>query len=195
MSFFSDFYPIFSLLDDPFFTQSSYGADPYAVARSNNGQQQVGQRRRGGSGFPQLRTPRLQVHEEENRFVVDCELPGVRKENLEVNIGDGGRSLTIQGSTGASSESAKVNEVPSTPVNTAENVAGTSASAKETTEVAGQNPPQSTERWISRSSFSRTIWLPRPVDPAKVKAKLEHGILTLDIPKKEEQVAGRITVE
>jgi HSP20 family protein len=39
----------------------------------------------------------MDVSEAGNTYVVEAELPGVKKENLEVRIGDGGRSLTIQG--------------------------------------------------------------------------------------------------
>jgi HSP20 family protein len=44
-----------------------------------------------------LRGPAMDVSEAGNTYVVEAELPGVKKENLEVRIGDGGRSLTIQG--------------------------------------------------------------------------------------------------
>ena len=49
---------------------------------------------------------------------------------------------------------------------------------------------------MSRSSFSRTIWLPRPVDASKVSGKLEDGVLRLTVPKLEEENQRRkITVE
>lgn len=38
----------------------------------------------------------------------------------------------------------------------------------------------------SRSAFSRTVWLPRPVDAKNVQANLDHGVLTLRIPKAAE---------
>lgn len=43
--------------------------------------------------------PAVDVHEDGNEYVVEAELPGVKKENLEVIIGDGGQSLTIEGKT------------------------------------------------------------------------------------------------
>jgi HSP20 family molecular chaperone IbpA len=43
--------------------------------------------------------------------------------------------------------------------------------------------------------FSRTIWLPRPVDPNKVSAKLQDGILTLTIPKAEDKGSVKVDVE
>ena len=40
------------------------------------------------------------------------------------------------------------------------------------------------ELW--RGTFSRAIRLPYPVDPARVKAELTNGILTVTLPKAEE---------
>ena len=52
------------------------------------------------------------------------------------------------------------------------------------------------EQWFSRSSFSRTIWLPRAVDASKITAKLEDGILKLVVPKVESQKEKhKITVD
>lgn len=43
--------------------------------------------------------PAIDVSEEANAFVVEAELPGVKKENLDLRIGDNGQSLTIEGRT------------------------------------------------------------------------------------------------
>lgn len=49
-------------------------------------------------------------------------------------------------------------------------------------------------QWETRSSFSRTIWLPRPVDSSKVSGKLEDGVLRLEIPKMADEEAGRTRI-
>lgn len=41
----------------------------------------------------------LDVTEQGNNYIVEAEMPGVKKENLEVKIGDAGRSVTIEGKT------------------------------------------------------------------------------------------------
>ena len=52
------------------------------------------------------------------------------------------------------------------------------------------------ERSFSSSSqFSRTIWLPRRVDGNGVTAKLEDGILTVRVPKAEDQESVKINIE
>jgi HSP20 family molecular chaperone IbpA len=45
-----------------------------------------------------------------------------------------------------------------------------------------------------RSSFTRSLWLPQPVDGKKASAHLEDGILTLRIPKKEQPGPERIAI-
>lgn len=42
--------------------------------------------------------------------------------------------------------------------------------------------------------FMRKVWLPQAVDAAKVKAKLEDGVLSLHIPKASEDGSMRIEV-
>lgn len=51
----------------------------------------------------------------------------------------------------------------------------------------------STER-VS-STFSRVFWLPRPVNAEGVKAKMKHGVLTLEIPKDLEKSSVVVPVQ
>lgn len=87
-NFLREFRPMFRMLEDPFF-----GRAPVAY----NG--------RGRSVFDDpffglaqsgLR-PAVDVAEEGNSFIIEAELPGVRKEDINVEIGDNGRSVIIQG--------------------------------------------------------------------------------------------------
>lgn len=47
----------------------------------------------------------------------------------------------------------------------------------------------------SYGTFSRTFTLPEGVDPERVNAELKEGVLTVTIPKTEEQKAKRIQVK
>lgn len=80
-SLFNEFRPFFNMFDDPFesslSTRRHHHSDPYNW---------------------QATRPALNLSEEEDgSYVVEAEVPGMKKENLDIRIGDGGRSLTIQG--------------------------------------------------------------------------------------------------
>ncbi|KAG8903312.1 hypothetical protein FRC00_000153 [Tulasnella sp. 408] len=186
---FNEFRPVFQMLDDPFF------ADPFTVVphrqtpQANDSNSQV-------SPWGKItRTPHVHLTDEADKYVVEAEVPGVPKENLDISIGDNGRSLTIKGNTFSSSESAtegkgKEKEVATEP-QSSDHPAPNEGSATDTS--VAQSEPQPQPRWSTRSSFARTVWLPKPVDAQHVTAHLDNGVLTLEIPKLQAQ-AHRITV-
>ncbi|KAJ6477456.1 HSP20-like chaperone [Mycena vitilis] len=119
-----------------------------------------------------LRGPAVDVSEAGNSYVVEAELPGVKKENLEVKIGEGGRSVTIQGKV-----------LPATT--NGENTAASEATGEVSTQI-------SSERSVM-GSFVRTVLLPQPVNSDGVAAKLEDGVLRLTLDKLEDK--GSVTVK
>ena len=161
--------------------------------------------------------PAVDIQEDGNTYVVEAELPGVKKENVELRIGDGGQSLTIEGRTffkgGKASEAPKAiegREGETQSVTTAEGSEGKltylrSAPSRECSPstTASQAVTQSTaptqissERtFTGESSFSRTIWLPRRVDGSNVSAKMEDGILTIRIPKVEDSQSVKVNID
>jgi HSP20 family protein len=64
-----------------------------------------------------------------------------------------------------------------------------------------RKPPQAPEKvtWHRQErgfgTFTRVITLPFAVDPAKVEAKLEHGVLTIKMAKSEEAKPKKIAVK
>ena len=44
-------------------------------------------------------------------------------------------------------------------------------------------------------AVARSFQLPAEVDPAQAKAKYDHGVLVLTLPKKQSKVAQRLTIE
>lgn len=48
------------------------------------------------------RSPNVHLSDEGDHYFVEAEVPGIRKENLDVSIGDNGRSLTIRGGAAVS---------------------------------------------------------------------------------------------
>lgn len=54
----------------------------------------------------------------------------------------------------------------------------------------------STERLFVRdSSFTRTVWLPRPLDGNNVAAKLHDGVLTITVNKMEDKASVIVPVQ
>lgn len=179
--------------------------------------------------------PAIDLTEHANEFVVEAELPGVKKENVEIRIGDGGQSVTIEGKVFQRSdnwnsapaqaviEGATPAETPGQSQSSSEvaasangeffhppailngpsdaNVAG-EATANTQNSVSTTEGPNSSATQLaserifsSTSSFSRSFWLPRPVDGSNVKAKLEDGILTVRIPKAEDKQSVRVNID
>ncbi|KAJ3788324.1 HSP20-like chaperone [Lentinula aff. detonsa] len=142
---------------------------------------------------PALARPAVDVSEEGNKYIIEAELPGVPKENVDVRIGNHGHSVTIEGKVtnrrgGPASAPAPENG------NASETTAGDT-----TTTVTNQAEPNnqlSTERQlINNTSFTRTVWLSRPVDGSTVTAQLKDGVLTLSLPKSEDKGSVKISVD
>ncbi|KAF9643920.1 HSP20-like chaperone [Thelephora ganbajun] len=178
-NFFREFRPFFRLLEDPLFSR-------VPVAYSNRGRSAFDDPLFGlaQSGL----RPAVDVAEEGNSYIIEAELPGVRKEDINVEIGDNGRSVTIQGKIVRRS---RQQEQP---------IVETSASGEvqEGEHPSRSSPPESNKISVEREStghttFTRSVTLPTQVDPSKVSAKLADGVLTLTIPKAED--AGRVKID
>ncbi|KAL7279973.1 hypothetical protein ACG7TL_006384 [Trametes sanguinea] len=205
--FFRELRPLFRMLEEPFGTRApTYGGrhrprdffdDPFFNS-------------------PAMLRPAVDVSEQGDKYIVEAELPGVKKENVNVRIGDGGRTLTIEGKVVRSEP--QITEAPSS---SATGSSGTVEAASEGmhsvyirfgeltritdssligTQAVTQRQPESTalstERLFTGSaSFTRTVVLPQPVDSSKVTAKLQDGVLTVTVPKAEDVGSVQINVE
>jgi len=103
----------------------------------------------------------VDVREDGDHIFVEAELPGFKKDEVDINIEN--QTLTI------------------------------SAEHKEHTESKGDK-----SQWLLRerrySRFHRSFSLPSTVDPQSVQAKLNEGVLTVTLSKREESKPRRINV-
>ncbi|KZT19480.1 HSP20-like chaperone [Neolentinus lepideus HHB14362 ss-1] len=182
--FFRELRPLFRMLEEPFGrTPAFYGRpsrsifdDPFLNS-------------------PSSWRPPIDVTEEGNNFVIEAELPGVKKENVEVRIGEGGRNLTTRGGRDFSA-SGQPNFSETQSEQTSSIPAEVGSNSKDVVNAHETSNAISTEREVSgTSAFRRSVWLPRPVDGSAVKAKLEDGILTVTVPKAEDKASVKIPVE
>jgi HSP20 family protein len=115
------------------------------------------------------RSPALDVAESDTNYTVTLDLPGVAKEDVKVAVE--GRVVSI----------------------TAEPVGAT-----EDASSAGDETKPAADRVIYRERaarrFARRFSLPVEVNQAQAGAKLEHGVLTLTLPKRVANGAAQITI-
>ncbi|KII86861.1 hypothetical protein PLICRDRAFT_113796 [Plicaturopsis crispa FD-325 SS-3] len=128
--------------------------------------------------FDSFQSTGIDMSEDASNYIVEAEVPGVKKENLNISVGDAGRSLTIEGRVFRRNRQA-LDAPQATPA-----VEGASDGAAAPTPAPATAPPAEQQSTYS-SSFTRTVWLPRPVVPSSIHAKLSDGILTVRIPKAE----------
>lgn len=130
--------------------------------------------------------PPVDVTEEGDKYIIEAELPGVKKENVDIRIGDAGRSVTIQGKT----SSRQTNGESDTTAETTDDE-GSKAVAK--TEPGTQLTME--RQYSGSATFVRTVWLPRPINSSQVSAKLQDGILTMTVPKAEDQESVKVPLD
>lgn len=87
-SLFHELRPFFRMLEEPFGRPSTFGRLGYP-SRSLFDDPFFAN--------PGSLRPAVDISQQGDNYVVEAELPGVKKENVNVRIGDGGRSLTIEG--------------------------------------------------------------------------------------------------
>jgi HSP20 family protein len=108
-----------------------------------------------------ITSPRLNVTENDKSFMVQAEMPGVKKEDVKVAIDN--QRVTIEAETRHEEEQRE-----------GENVVYAERTARK---------------------FMRSFLLPTDVDDSTADAKLEDGVLTLTLPKKQGSSAKRLTIQ
>jgi len=103
--------------------------------------------------------PSVDIKEEDDKFVILADLPGVNKEDIHVHMEN--NMLTIKG------ERSEEHKEESKNYSRVERVKG---------------------------SFYRRFNLPETADSSKISATSNNGVLTISIPKKDEQQPRRIEV-
>ena len=192
MSLFSPFLPVrpeqslFDVLDDhPFINlQSSFFRDA-SNSRTYN---------------------RANVSETETEYKIEIDVPGYKKEEINLEYGHDGRALVVSGKTeksyeegtapGETPKGVTVEEVPEEGEKPSQPTS-TSGAVAETSKNKSVGAPAAPKYWISErsvGSFSRSFSLPSGLDLAKTRATLEHGVLTVVITKAAKQKVSKITI-
>lgn len=104
--------------------------------------------------------PAIQIKELPDKYVLDVDVPGVKKEDLKIEVSD--NILTISG---------------------------------ERKEEKEEKDAQYHRREIVFGSFKRAIQLPTNIEADKISAKLENGVLHIEIPKSEKSRSKEIPIK
>jgi HSP20 family protein len=104
--------------------------------------------------------PAMDLAEEGDRFVLRADLPGVREQDVKVELHE--NVLTVSGERRAEREE------------------------------RGEGYHR-VER--ASGSFSRSLVLPDGVDPQGIRARIEHGVLEVSVPKPAQPSPHRVSIE
>ncbi|MBI3229612.1 MAG: Hsp20/alpha crystallin family protein [Burkholderiales bacterium] len=123
----------------------------------------------------EVRVIRLDVSETEGAYQVLAELPGVRKEDIQIDIE--GKLLTITASVGAKVQPQVVNA--------------------DEAQAAAPAPAPSRKLLVERfqGKLSRRLQMPEEVEADAVQARFSDGVLELTLPKLKQRNARRISVQ
>ncbi len=120
----------------------------------------------------QARSPALDVAETEQAYTVTLDMPGVAKDNVKISIE--GRRVSVQ----------------------ADNSVAAAASNNADPTAAADQPEA--ERLLYREraaiSYARSFVLPLEVEQATSSARLDQGVLTLQLAKRSASKAAQLTV-
>ncbi|AHC16648.1 Hsp20/alpha crystallin family protein [Salinispira pacifica] len=111
-----------------------------------------------------MRKPAVDVREEDDRYIVEAELPGMSDADIDITIDDG--KLKIENRKQEPEDEQKATQSEATYL------------LKERREM----------------NFSRSFGLPRDVDQEQISANFTNGLLTLTLPKAEEAKPRQIKI-
>ena len=132
----------------------------------------------------------VDLYRDGNKFVVRAELPGVNRQDIGVDVVNGNLVLSV-----STAKEAPTSSTAETTVETEQ-----PAEAAESKDVVKQPEASASENAETESSckcdarFSRSFRLPENVDTDKISARYENGVLTVEIPQREEAKPRSIQV-
>jgi HSP20 family protein len=114
------------------------------------------------------RAPALDVAETDTAYTVTLDVPGVKKSDLRVTVED--RRVTIKAVSSEAAEATAAADTVATP------------------------PERLLYRERTAARYERSFSLPAEVDATLASAKLEDGVLVLELPKRSAVTASQLTI-
>jgi HSP20 family protein len=123
------------------------------------GDTQLHRRRAHGTTAAREWKPVVDIYEDEDKFVITADLPGVKREEIDIDYKE--RILTLSGER-------KIDD----------DVSGEGCNHRE--RLSGK--------------FIRRFSLPEMVAADRIEAKFKDGVLTIEVPKPEEQKTRKVAI-
>lgn len=198
---------LFRLIDEfNNYAQEASAADADASAPTSTSNQSVtntGNKRRSLHTSLPIWTPKFDLQETPNTYVLHGEFPGIEKKDIHIEFIDEqtmsirGRSERVHAHSSEDDEANKEKE-SSTDNNKKEPGGEVIHQDKDKQQVAAHKErPHHFKYWVSERSFgefSRSFTFPSRVDPSGVVAKLDNGVLNLVVPKAAKPQGKKVTV-
>ncbi|KAI7882097.1 HSP20-like chaperone [Mucor mucedo] len=134
-----------------------------------------------------LRYPATDIHETEDSYELQAELPGYDKKDIKIEVGEDGRTLVVSGNVekdkAASSGDKKQSQELTTKKDSDSQVA-----------TRGEAP----QWWVNErvvGSFTRSFSFPTTVNADTIKASYDNGILKVVVPKVKENAPKSIQID
>jgi HSP20 family protein len=174
--FFRDASRAFALLEEPMFNAARRNAFPSMQSL--------------------MRYPATDIRETKEAYILEAELPGIRKEDVDIQFQD--NTLVLRGKMDRSIQQGE--KVPAAAAT--ENATTTDVVNNETGEssvVAKDDSDKDlTPHWWSNEritgSFSRSFSFPASVQSDAIKAAYKDGVLSITVPKAQ-QTSSKINIE
>jgi HSP20 family protein len=158
---------------------------------------------------PGMAMPAVNIQESDTNFQIEVAAPGLRKEDFRINVEHNMLTISAQqetrnestptGQSGPENQNASMVSVSG---QTGDQVKQSEKNKKGESKSEGQSmtqtqstsvqqgnrqPQRYTRREFSYSSFERSFTLPETVDPDKISANYQNGLLIVTVPKREKQ--------
>ncbi|TPX64676.1 hypothetical protein SpCBS45565_g05698 [Spizellomyces sp. 'palustris'] len=138
-----------------------------------------------GAQTANLYRPAVDVSETKNAYLIEAELPGARREDIDLEFTDS-NTIVVKGNIGPKETAQSYPDVFSA-TSEASAVTTSNADANTPTTISAEIPTYWTQE-RTLGSFRRSFTFPTAVDSERVRAVFRDGVLSVHVPKPEQKV-------
>lgn len=149
----------------------------------------------GAQNSSLLRYPATDIHETEDAYELQAELPGYDKKDIKIEVGDDGRTLVLTGNVEKVYE-----EKPKVPEKDKAHAQKDSQelTTKKDSDSQVAKRSEAPQWWVNErvvGSFTRSFSFPSTLEADAIKASYHNGILKVVVPKTKENAPKTINID